>query len=321
MMSRNISRLDIGHGHPKRTDGSAESAAGTHAAGSSPDAIASHAASAEISRHAAAEHIAAVAQRKPIARKVMAGIGVVAVAALGVWWVERAASLAAADAALESPETRAVTTRSGQRASLALDDGSSATLGAATTLRIIPEFGVLQRVVGLEGSADFTVVPSQHALWIRAGNLTVVVDSGAVAIAAYPGETALVSARSGSVRVRTPAGERQLTDGQAVVMAASGALRDATSSDLTEALAWIDGNVIIAGRRLQDALPILQRWFGTRVTVADSSLLAREVSASAPLGSSRLLIEGFEKSGGLKLEWKDKEMVLADGSQPPRTIR
>ena len=312
-MSRNISRLDI-HGHPRRAD--ADGGDPVSAGSASPaDVAASHAASAQISRHVAAEHIAAMAQPKPIMKRVLAGVGVVAVAAVGLWWVDRTATLAAADTALESENTRVVTTRAGQRASIELDDGSRVTLGAATQLRVIPEFGVLQRVVGLEGSADFTVLAHEDALLIRAGDLTVIIDSGTVAVAAYPGETALVSARGGDVEVRTSSGERQLAGGQAVVVDGGGAIDDASASDLNEALAWIDGNVIISGRRLRDALPIMRRWFGTEVTVADSGLLGRVVSATAPIGSSRLLLEGFEKSGGLKLEWKDQQMILADGGR------
>ena len=309
-MSRNISRLDIGHGHPRR--GQAADA-GTGAA--PPEVMAaSHAASVEISRHVASEHIAAVAKPKPIMRRVLAGVGLVAVAAVGIWWVDRTATRAAADAALDSQNTRVVSTRQGQRATFELDDGSRVTLGAATRLRVIPDFGLALRVVGLEGSADFTVAAHEDPLWIRAGDLTVIVDSGSLAVAAYAGETALVSARGGEIEVRTSAGERKIANGQAVVVAANGTVRDASAMDLNEALAWIDGNVIIDGRKLQEALPILQRWFGTEIAVADSGLLGRIVTASAPLGSSRLLIEGFEKSGGLKLEWKDKQMILADGS-------
>ena len=311
-MSRNISRLDI-HGHPRRAD-----AAGgdTRADAATPvDVAASHAASAQISRHVAAEHIAAVAKPKPVMRRVLAGVAMVLVAVAALWWVDRKATRAAADAALGSPETRAVNTRTGQRATIELDDGTRVTLGAATRLRIIPDFGLALRVVGLEGSADFTVAPHEDPLWIRAGDLTVIVDSGSVAVAAYLNEAALVSARNGEVQVRTTGGERRLTTGQAVVVSDNGTLRDASVTDLNEALAWIDGNVIIDGRRLREAIPILQRWFGTEVTVADTGLLGRVVSASAPLGSSRILIEGFEKSGGLRLEWKDKQMVLADGSR------
>lgn len=308
-MSRNISRLDIGHGQSRR--GTASDAG----AGVAPPEVvaASHAASAQISRHVAAEHIAAVARPKPILRRALAGAGLVAVAAVGIWWIDRTATRAAADAALDSQNTRVVSTRTGQRATFELDDGSRITLGAASRLRIIPEFGLALRVVGLEGSADLTVAPHEDPLWIRAGDLTVIVDSGSLAIAAYAGETALVSARGGEIEVRTSAGERKIADGQAVVVAANGTLRDASTLDLNEALAWIDGNVIIDGRKLREALPILQRWFGTEIAVADTGLLGRVVTASAPLGSSRILIEGFEKSGGLKLEWKDKQMILADG--------
>lgn len=312
-MSRNISRLDI-HGHPRRADADGRDPASASSA-SPAEVAASHAASAQISRHVAAEHIAAVAKPKPLMKRVLAGVGVVAVAAVGLWWVDRTASVAAADTALRAENTRVVNTRTGQRATIELDEGSRVTLGAATQLRVIPDFGVLQRVVGLEGSADFKVVAHEDPLLIRAGNLTVIVDSGEVAVAAYPGETALVSARGGDVEVRTPAGERTLVMGQAVVMGGDGTLRDASASDLNEALAWIDGNVIIAGRSLREALPIMRRWFATEITVADSGLLGRVVSATAPIGSSRILLEGFEQSGGLKLEWRDKQMVLADGGR------
>ena len=312
-MSRNISRLDI-HGHPRGADAAGGDA--TRADSASPEVVAaSHAASAQISRHVAAEHIAAVSRPKPMMRSVLAGVGLLGVAAIGIWWVDRTATRAAADAALASQDTRTVSTRIGQRASFELDDGSRVTLGAATQLRIIPDFGLAMRVVGLEGSADFTVAAHEDPLWIRAGDLSVIVDSGSLAVAAYPGETALVSARGGDIEVRTSAGERTLVLGEAVIVSADGSLRDASAADLNEALAWIDGNVIIAGRQLKEALPILRRWFGTEVTVADTGLLYRVVSATAPLGSSRILIEGFEQSGGLKLEWKDRQMVLADGRE------
>jgi hypothetical protein len=66
-------------------------------------------------------------------------------------------------------------------------------------------------------------------------------------------------------------------------------------------------------------LPLITRWYGLEIKVPDQALLARPVTASASLESSREAIAAIERSAKLAFDYEGKTMILRDaGTAAPK---
>jgi transmembrane sensor len=264
-------------------------------------------------RHDAAEHVASIGKRRLRVGAVALGAAVAIAIAGPLWWIDRSSADAAASRALASSDARVVSTLTGQQASVTLLDGSKATLGADSKLVIAPDFGSVVRAVKLEGAALFTVAPGQkHDFYVRAGDARVTATGTTFAVHAYPAdETIVVGVREGSVRVKADE-TRNVDAPRGVVITKGGAVRDASASELEEALGWTENRLVITNRPLREALKQMARWYSLEFTVRDSALLTRPVTVSASLQSSRDAIAALEKSGKLAVDNEGKTMVMRD---------
>ena len=98
-------------------------------------------------------------------------------------------------------------------------------------------------------------------------------SSGATSAAAYTTDWIAVRARNGSAEVVAPSGSRSIADGQGVIIDTAGAIRDATATELSDAFAWVDGNLTITGQPLSEAIKRIRRWYGMELNVKDKELL------------------------------------------------
>jgi transmembrane sensor len=280
----------------------------------SPEAHAAARAQAdERHRHDAAVHVASIGkQRWPLGR-IALGAGLAALIGIPLWWIDRSSADAAATRALNSSDARVVSTLTGQQASVELVDGSRAALGADSKLVIAPDFGAVVRAVKLEGAALFTVAPGQkHDFYVRAGNARVTATGTTFGVHAYPAdETIVVGVREGSVTVKAD-DTRDVAAPRGVVITKDGTVRDASAPELEEALSWTENRFVITNRPLRHAVKQVSRWYATDLVVHDSALLARPVTVSVSLQSSRDAIAALEKTGKLAVNQEGKAMVVRD---------
>ncbi|HEY0970086.1 MAG TPA: FecR domain-containing protein [Gemmatimonadales bacterium] len=271
----------------------------------------------EISRHDTAQHVAHVADRKTSGGTIALMIGVAAAVVLAlVFLIPRLAPgdpVAEADAALANNDTRLVSTQPGLRANVELADGSHATLGPDTRLRIPPGFGERSRALGVEGTALIRVAPEgDRTLVVRAGDATVTATGTEFAVSAFPGAPAVVRVREGTVRVIAGEQSRSLANGEAVVVNDDGTMTAPTAAVLDEAMGWTDGNFVVHERSMREMPALLLRWYGMQVAVGDSAVLEREVSFRVPLDSSRQLIQMIEQVGRVRYTSRGGERMFRD---------
>jgi transmembrane sensor len=285
----------------------------------SPEAhAAARAQASNLYRHDAAEHVASIGKRRLRLGAVALGAAV-ALAIVGpLWWIERSSADAAATRALNSSDARTVSTLTGQQASVTLVDGSKATLGADSKLVIAPDFGAVVRAVKLEGAALFTVAPGQkHEFYLRAGDARVTATGTTFGVHAYPAdETIVVGVREGSVTVKAD-DTRDIQAPRGVVVTKGGAIRDASASELEEALGWTDDRLVIANRPLREALKRMTRWYALEFAVRDSALLNRPVTVRASPQSWRDAITALERSGKLAVDADGRKMTVRDAGAAP----
>ena len=306
-------------------DAWARVATALHAGG--PDALAAqhaaaHHAAADAQRHAAAQHVAGLAQQRPWLTRVVAPVALLALSAGAVWWAGEVGKDAAVDRALAAADARVVTVKTGQRAALALGEGSRVTLGAGSQLRIPKQFGEGMRAVALDGAATVVVAPGrEQPLELRAGRAAVLATGGTFSVRAFGDEAATtVGVREGEVVVNAGGKAYPLAKGRALSIAADGAASEVPVGARAEELAFADGRFVAVGRPVRDVLPQLKRWYATDLQVPDPALLDRVVTMSASLDSTRSALTALASSIGAWAGYEGKVLVLRDAADRPAPV-
>jgi ferric-dicitrate binding protein FerR (iron transport regulator) len=286
-----------------------------------------HPASAEVrhkaydeSRHESAHHMASIAKGRSLKLPLITAAVIAAVILGGLWWVDQNSEVAAISAALSAPDSRSVTSGAGQIGTTQLRDGSTAKVGPDTKLSIAAGYGSgAVRAVKLDqGAASFQVRSGlKEPFAVRVRDVTIFATGTAFDVTAFQGEpNVYLRVREGTVDVRGEGDPRVVSAGQAVSIDDDGNVADAAGPALQEAVGWVDGKFTVANRPLKQVLPLLTRWYRIDLQVRDESLLARPVTATAPLDSSMAAIRAIEQSTGLKFDWDNKTMILRDPAKP-----
>ena len=286
-----------------------------HVEGHSAEA---HKASADMVRHEAAEHVAAIA--KGGNWKVPAAIGAAAVVlSLGAfYWLDLRGREEALSRAVSQQDAREVSTGNGQLANVTLDDGTRVRLAADSRVRIPKEFSDELRGVKLVGSSSFDVASGKDGEFqVFAGDAVITAKGTSFLVRAYADEPVVVQVREGTVSVRSGEERRDLAAGQGLVVAEAGVLRDPSGAELEEATAWTDGKLAIVGRPLRSALPQLKRWYSVDIKVPDYKLLDRPVTVRTTTEATKEAIAQVEQSGKLQFAWIGENMTFKDATVPP----
>ncbi len=184
-------------------------------------------------------------------------------------------------------------------------DGTQATLGPATTLRVLAERGTGARELALEGEALFTVVhDTRHPFRVHTAR-AVAEDIGTrFAMRSYATDTvARISVAEGRVAVRATgsggrmpdatSGEGEVGAGEGATVSGLGAVRITTALDSTQAFAWAAGRLVFRDTPLRDVLPELARWYDLDVHVGDPAMGAVRLTGTFRDESSREALDAI----------------------------
>lgn len=283
-----------------------------------PDA-ASMAAKAEMSRHAAAEHMAAVGKRRSPLITLAYLLGAVAIVAGLLFAIFRESPDEKTTRFLKHPDSQEIMSKFGQIGSMSLGDGTKAKIGADSKLLIPPGFNSEVRAVRVTGTASFEVAKQEGlAFEVRLGEAAVVATGTKFAVN-YDTAThvALVRVDEGSVNLRYGEVVKPVAAGASMQVDDKGTFTDASKAAQDEALAWTSGRLVVVDRTLRYALEQTRRWYGIALVPADQALMDRKVSIDASLDSSKEMIADLEESGKMKFGWDDKTMTLYDVGHVP----
>lgn len=272
----------------------------------------------DASRHGTASHMAKVgaAKRDYRGMLLMLGVGVVVIAAIyGLMRVLGAGDPARlVDSELERSEARTVTTRAAQRANVPLADGSAASLGPDTQLRIAQEYGKTMRVLGLNGTASFTVAESEQPFFVRAGAARIRATGTVFDVSSFVGQGTFIRVRQGSVSVTARDSTVNLLEGEVLAVMSDSSVGTPDAVALDEAMGWTDGQFVMVDRPMRDVPTFLMRWYGIQVTVADTALLERRVSVRVPLDSTSVMISALEEAGQARYTSRGGERIFRDAT-------
>lgn len=271
---------------------------------------------ADVTRHDAAEHVASIAKKRSWVAPMVAIVAALIALALAGRWLDRASRIARVDSALDSPDSRVVSTQLGQRASATLLDGSEAQLAPDTKLSIPPGFGEDLRAVKLDGAASFVVAQgAQLPFIVRAKGVRITATGTTFDVSAFPDDQAVtVRVREGTVQVKVGGSTRSLSAGNALAITADGAMTGPSDVAREEALAWTEGRFAAVDRPLREVVPLIRRWYKITLLVPDSAIMSRKATVRAPLDSPKDALAAMESQARVAVTYQGKQMVLRDSS-------
>jgi transmembrane sensor len=181
---------------------------------------------------------------------------------------------------------RELATQPGQRATIHLADGTEVILAPASRLRLAAGFerGGGPRVVELDGEAYFDVAHDERRPFRIHTTSAVAEDIGtAFVVRAYDADTVTeVAVLDGEVafRPRAASGARgvALVRGQVGRVRPSGLVSVTSGADVDAFLARLQGHLEFRKTPLAEICAALERWYGVRVELSDSTLARVPVS-------------------------------------------
>ncbi|HWZ57328.1 MAG TPA: FecR domain-containing protein [Gemmatimonadaceae bacterium] len=227
--------------------------------------------------------------------------------AMGSWWARAAIAAAIVVAigtgvvigsarrlGLSAGPVREYATAAGERLNVTLSDGTQFALAPTSRLRVPVAYGRSAREVVLEGEAFFRVVRDDaRPFRVRAGGATTTDVGTAFDVRAYASDTAVqVAVAEGRVAfAATGAAESVqhtadlLAAGDVAVLTANGHIGRSHEADLAAYIGWTRGELMFRDAPLRDVVPVLARWYGVTITVADPALGRQLVRATFDMQS------------------------------------
>lgn len=200
-----------------------------------------------------------------------------------------------------------VTTRAGEQKAIHLGDGSLVRLGPASTLRY--RVTDRTRTLELEGLADFAVThDASRPFVVRAGNTTTTDLGTEFVVRAYPGTMVDVAVTSGRVALAASASTVTIGAGQAARVAPDGAIRRNDAD--ADATGWLMGRLAFHETSLAEVAAELSRWYDVEVSVADSALVLRRVTATYASPTLYGVLDALTASLGARYEQRGRTIVI-----------
>jgi ferric-dicitrate binding protein FerR (iron transport regulator) len=208
-----------------------------------------------------------------------------------------------------SPET--FVTQKGQRTSVRLSDGSQVRLNVDSRLTVPPSFGNQKRVVHLEGEAFFKVRgDSTRPFIVRSEGAATRVLGTAFNVGAYPEDEEIkVVVAEGRVSLQAEDSPKQgrddhqeeqqdvvLTKNQVSLISRSSGQIIQREEDLSEHLAWMEGQLVFDDAPFDVVARRLERWYDLEIKMGDGSatpsgLLNAQFDKDRPLSDVLLVID------------------------------
>jgi transmembrane sensor len=182
-------------------------------------------------------------------------------------------------------------TMDGERANIALPDGSHVMLNVGSRIEIPKRFGDGDRVVRLSGEAYFEVVHTTGAPFtVDVGGRRVTVLGTDFGVRAYSPAELRVAVRSGRVAVGTA-----VLGANDIARATADGIAVAHRQSLDTALGFVTGRLVLAKTPLRDAIAELDRWYGADIRLGDAALgnlPLQGVLMSGSIGDLMELLQG-----------------------------
>ncbi len=178
---------------------------------------------------------------------------------------------------------REYATKNGQRATFNLPDGSQVVLNVGSQIRVPEDFNTAQRLVYLEGEAQFAVSHDAAKPFVVNAQGNLIKDLATVfSIKAYPGEgrtTVYVAAGAVSVKSKLASSESAvLQAGDLALVTAGHEMHVERDVNPGRYMGWVYGTLVFENAPLNLVLLDLSKWFDVSFMVMDASINERRIT-------------------------------------------
>jgi transmembrane sensor len=234
---------------------------------------------------------------RPAAAAIVLGVTVMMIGwSAGVWHISRRVARSSV----------VYTTGNGERANIALPDGDTILLNVASRIEVPQDFGIRNRMVSLQGQADFRVAHQRGAPFtVEAGGTRTAVLGTEFEVRAYRGEPVQLAVRTGRVMIRSVV----LSAGD-IATVAPNRVMVSHNQDLDTVLGFTHGQLVLNNVPLLEALPDLERWYNVKIQLRDPDVGAIPVHAVLTNGSIGDLMEALRVTLGLHVVWEGRTLTL-----------
>jgi ferric-dicitrate binding protein FerR (iron transport regulator) len=197
-----------------------------------------------------------------------------------------------------------------------LRDGTRLVLGPATELRVPADFGVRARELELSGEAYFSVVHDvRHPFAVHTGH-AVVRDVGTeFVVRAYrEDDVERIAVSAGRVVVTAGRGANDTipaSAGDVATVDRAGRLTLRSGMDVSRYVAWMQGTIVFDDAPIRDVIRDIKRTYGVELSLADTSLATRTVTASfRGTEAAADVLDAIAHAVGARVEWDGARAIL-----------
>jgi|GEM_PF-551946 len=194
---------------------------------------------------------------------------------------------------------------------LVLPDGSEVWLNSSSILQIPASFQTSSREVFLTGEAYFKVA-NQAALpfTVHTDNLDIRVLGTEFNVNTFDRTQTVTSLFSGAIEARVNDNRMRLSPGFEAVATTEGLLSRAF--DPTTTATWRVGIYHFENEPLKRLLPVLERWYGKRIRMADPALAAMKLSGAIHKSDSvTAFLENLKATANVQYQFSGETLLLS----------
>ena len=168
-------------------------------------------------------------------------------------------------------ECYTVTTKTGDRSTVCLPDGTQVRLNGSSTLTYPVSFNATNRFVELSGAAYFDVSPDEkHRFEVKVGSCSVVVRGTKFDVSAYPDDSLITTTLlEGAVDFAAPRGGTVLRPGESLTYDRFAETATITHVNTAQYLAWIEGRIEFIDVTIVQLCESLSGLYGVEITLDD----------------------------------------------------
>jgi len=213
----------------------------------------------------------------------------------------------------EEPTLAALTTQYHERKQLVLNDSSQVWINSASTLRYPQSFATKQRKVVLEGEAFFEVKKdATRPFVVETGPLAVKVLGTSFNIRSFESDSEMIiTLATGKVDIiRNEERIASLVPGEQLIYNKRDSTFRKTSANIASSHAWRDGVLTFSSTPLSEVIPVLERWYGVHITIADDSLAETRITLRQSDDSLNNMLDILAFTAGLEYTINGNSVTL-----------
>ncbi|MBQ6081819.1 MAG: DUF4974 domain-containing protein [Bacteroidales bacterium] len=199
----------------------------------------------------------------------------------------------------------------GVKGQVALADGSTVNLNSGSTLKILDD-----RRVYLEGEGWFEVkTDREHPFYVETpSGISVKVTGTKFNLSNYREEDFKVLLESGIIELEgrgkdIPA--KIAPSEQVIVRSGRSHTAVADSLDKKNTTAWKEGMLVFDDKPLREAIPMLERWYGTHITVNNDALLEERLTGEFDTETIQEVMRVLALTHGFTYTINHKDITIA----------